>query len=138
MLFASITNWNDMYEENFEGGREFLRVLNEVNKFLTRQNIDHFLGNRRLRRIAGSVRVLSHRKDQNDWTCVHGRFWAESGKEEEHGTSERAFVPGSKASTHLSLFIFFFRWLNSPSPFNISYLCSTKTCSISTSSANSV
>lgn len=30
VLFASITNWNDMYEENFEGGREFLRVLNEV------------------------------------------------------------------------------------------------------------
>uniref|UniRef100_A0A914VMG8 adenylate cyclase n=1 Tax=Plectus sambesii TaxID=2011161 RepID=A0A914VMG8_9BILA len=30
VLFASITNWNEMYEENFEGGREFLRVLNEV------------------------------------------------------------------------------------------------------------
>ncbi|CAB3403497.1 unnamed protein product [Caenorhabditis bovis] len=30
VLFAAITNWNDMYEENFEGGREFLRVLNEV------------------------------------------------------------------------------------------------------------
>lgn len=30
VLFASITNWNEMYEENFNGGREFLRVLNEV------------------------------------------------------------------------------------------------------------
>ncbi|CAJ0578607.1 unnamed protein product, partial [Mesorhabditis spiculigera] len=30
VLFASITNWSEMYEENFEGGREFLRVLNEV------------------------------------------------------------------------------------------------------------
>ncbi|KAI6195414.1 hypothetical protein M3Y96_01228800 [Aphelenchoides besseyi] len=30
VLFLSITNWNEMYEENFEGGREFLRVLNEV------------------------------------------------------------------------------------------------------------
>lgn len=30
VMFASITNWNEMYEENFEGGREFLRVLNEV------------------------------------------------------------------------------------------------------------
>ncbi|CAJ0597816.1 unnamed protein product [Cylicocyclus nassatus] len=30
VMFASITNWNDMYEENYEGGREFLRVLNEV------------------------------------------------------------------------------------------------------------
>lgn len=30
VMFASITNWHEMYEENFEGGREFLRVLNEV------------------------------------------------------------------------------------------------------------
>lgn len=30
VLFATITNWSDMYEENFEGGREFLRVLNEI------------------------------------------------------------------------------------------------------------
>ncbi|VDK72015.1 unnamed protein product [Litomosoides sigmodontis] len=30
VLFATITNWNDMYEETFEGGREFLRVLNEI------------------------------------------------------------------------------------------------------------
>ncbi|MFH4976993.1 hypothetical protein AB6A40_003702 [Gnathostoma spinigerum] len=30
VLFATITNWGDMYEETFEGGREFLRVLNEI------------------------------------------------------------------------------------------------------------
>ncbi|VDN83638.1 unnamed protein product [Brugia pahangi] len=30
VLFATITNWNEMYEETFEGGREFLRVLNEI------------------------------------------------------------------------------------------------------------
>lgn len=30
VLFASIVNWTDMYEETYEGGREFLRVLNEV------------------------------------------------------------------------------------------------------------
>ncbi|VDD91807.1 unnamed protein product [Enterobius vermicularis] len=30
VLFATITNWYDMYEETFEGGREFLRVLNEI------------------------------------------------------------------------------------------------------------
>uniref|UniRef100_A0AC35UAH6 Guanylate cyclase domain-containing protein n=1 Tax=Rhabditophanes sp. KR3021 TaxID=114890 RepID=A0AC35UAH6_9BILA len=30
VIFASITNWNEMYEENFEGGREFIRVLNEI------------------------------------------------------------------------------------------------------------
>ncbi|KRY16031.1 Adenylate cyclase type 9, partial [Trichinella patagoniensis] len=30
VLFASVVNWNDMYEETYEGGREFLRVLNEL------------------------------------------------------------------------------------------------------------
>uniref|UniRef100_A0A5S6QJB0 Adenylate cyclase type 9 n=1 Tax=Trichuris muris TaxID=70415 RepID=A0A5S6QJB0_TRIMR len=30
VLFASIVNWNEMYEETYEGGREFLRVLNEL------------------------------------------------------------------------------------------------------------
>lgn len=30
VVFASIINWHEMYEENFEGGREFLRVLNEL------------------------------------------------------------------------------------------------------------
>ncbi|KHN78186.1 Adenylate cyclase type 9 [Toxocara canis] len=30
VLFATITNWSEMYEETFEGGREFLRVLNEI------------------------------------------------------------------------------------------------------------
>uniref|UniRef100_A0A0N4ZNA6 adenylate cyclase n=1 Tax=Parastrongyloides trichosuri TaxID=131310 RepID=A0A0N4ZNA6_PARTI len=30
VMFATITNWNEMYEENFEGGREFIRVLNEI------------------------------------------------------------------------------------------------------------
>jgi len=30
VVFASIVNWGEMYEETFEGGREFLRVLNEL------------------------------------------------------------------------------------------------------------
>ncbi|VDP26063.1 unnamed protein product [Soboliphyme baturini] len=30
VLFASVVNWDDVYEENYEGGREFLRVLNEL------------------------------------------------------------------------------------------------------------
>uniref|UniRef100_A0A914DFV2 adenylate cyclase n=1 Tax=Acrobeloides nanus TaxID=290746 RepID=A0A914DFV2_9BILA len=30
VLFATITNWSEMYEENFAEGKEFLRVLNEV------------------------------------------------------------------------------------------------------------
>nr|CAD2194186.1 unnamed protein product [Meloidogyne enterolobii] len=30
VMFASITNWHEMYEETYEGGREFIRVLNEV------------------------------------------------------------------------------------------------------------
>ena len=30
VVFASIVNWHEMYEETFEGGKEFLRVLNEV------------------------------------------------------------------------------------------------------------
>uniref|UniRef100_A0A915L634 adenylate cyclase n=1 Tax=Romanomermis culicivorax TaxID=13658 RepID=A0A915L634_ROMCU len=30
VIFASIINWHEMYEETYEGGREFLRVLNEL------------------------------------------------------------------------------------------------------------
>lgn len=45
VVFASITNWTDMYEENFEGGREFLRVLNEIigdfDELLDRQEFVH-------------------------------------------------------------------------------------------------
>ncbi|KAI1721567.1 adenylate and guanylate cyclase catalytic domain-containing protein [Ditylenchus destructor] len=45
VLFANITNWNEMYEENFEGGREFLRVLNEVigdfDELLDRSEFSH-------------------------------------------------------------------------------------------------
>lgn len=30
IIFASIVNFNEMYDESFEGGREYLRVLNEL------------------------------------------------------------------------------------------------------------
>jgi len=30
VIFAAIVNFNDIYDESFEGGREFLRVLNEL------------------------------------------------------------------------------------------------------------
>ena len=30
VLFASVVNWSDMYEESYLQGREFLRVLNEL------------------------------------------------------------------------------------------------------------
>ncbi|CAH1127277.1 unnamed protein product [Ceutorhynchus assimilis] len=30
IIFASIVNFNEMYDESFEGGKEFLRVLNEL------------------------------------------------------------------------------------------------------------
>ncbi|EDO27192.1 predicted protein, partial [Nematostella vectensis] len=29
-MFASIVNFSDFYEENFEGGKECIRVLNEL------------------------------------------------------------------------------------------------------------
>ena len=30
VVFANLVNFNELYDETFEGGREFLRVLNEL------------------------------------------------------------------------------------------------------------
>ena len=30
VIFATIMNFNEFYDESFEGGREYLRVLNEL------------------------------------------------------------------------------------------------------------
>lgn len=80
IIFASIVNFNEMYDESYLGGKEYLRVLNEliggehdlrlcllIVRLIYRFVVD------RLRRAFTARRVQVHREDQNDRLHLHVR-----------------------------------------------------------------
>lgn len=93
-FLCQITNWHEMYEENFEGGREFLRVLNEVigdfDELLDRADFAHV----EKIKVGVVLRVLLRFGLPSDyWPLLHGRFRAEPRTASPFPAPLRTFVP---------------------------------------------
>uniref|UniRef100_A0A0K0F5Q4 adenylate cyclase n=1 Tax=Strongyloides venezuelensis TaxID=75913 RepID=A0A0K0F5Q4_STRVS len=72
VMFATITNWNEMYEETFEGGREFIRVLNEIigdfDDLLDRPEFDHV---EKIKTIGSTYMAASGLNSDRRKLCLH-------------------------------------------------------------------
>ncbi|CAH1174032.1 unnamed protein product [Phaedon cochleariae] len=79
IIFASIVNFNEMYDESYEGGREYLRVLNELigdfDELLDRTEFDSVekiktIGSTFMAASGLDSRKRKNQKDQNEHLFV--------------------------------------------------------------------
>ncbi|XP_022247330.1 adenylate cyclase type 9-like isoform X1 [Limulus polyphemus] len=76
IIFASIVNFHEMYDESYEGGKEYLRVLNElIGDFDELLNRPEFKNVEKIKTIGSTFMAASglnpHIRQQNPHPCTH-------------------------------------------------------------------